>query len=444
MTRQALSRRAVLRGLGGVAIGLPLLDAMNASAQTTPSFPKRFIVVFSADGTVQPNWVPTGTETSFTLSPILGPLAPYQSKLLILHGVNMVSSYNGPGDGHQCGMGHMLTGTELQSGTLFTGGNGGTAGWAGGISVDQAIANVVGTQTKFSSLQFGVQVQGATVWSRMSYTGPAQPLPPENDPSAAFTRIFGSLGSDPFGIAKLQAQRKSVLDSVIADYSSLNQRLGASDQQRLDAHLTAIRDIETRLSLPGGQLGGSCQMPSMSSLDPNNPANFGAIGQLQMDLLAMSLACDLTRVASLQWSQSVSNVVHTWLNISMGHHDLSHEPDSNTTAQNQLTQINNWYAQQFAYLLGKLDSIPEGSGTMLDNTAVLWGNELGIGNTHTRDDVPWVVAGSCGGYFKTGRYIEFNNVPHNNMHVSLMNAMGIPATTFGNPAYCTGPLSGVT
>lgn len=458
MRSKGMNRRTFLRGLGGVTIGLPLLNAMGCSSDrrgggdvgkrvaAAGALPKRFVVFFSANGTMPQNWTPTGGETDFTLSPILAPLAAHRDQLLILDGVDMESSNYGPGDGHQKGMGHMLTGTELLEGTEFTGGSGELVGWGGGISVDQAIANAIGGANKFRSLELGVQVQGANIWTRMSYLGADQPVPPEDDPYAAFDRIFGDLGADPLGAARRRALRHSVLDAVGDDHEALVARLGAEDKQKLEAHLTAIRDIEARLDF-GGDLGGACVKPDLGTpIDVGASGNYPMVGRLQMDLLAMSLACDLTRVASLQWSNSVSNKVFSWLPqpIPEGHHDLSHLGDSDADAIDKITRINIWYAEQFAYLLGKMKEIPEGEGTMLDNTVVLWCNELGKGNSHTRMNAPFVIAGSGGGYFRTGRFLKFDGtVPHNNLLVSCLNAMGLPDTTFGNPAYCSGPLAGL-
>jgi hypothetical protein len=165
-----------------------------------------------------------------------------------------------------------------------------------------------------------------------------------------------------------------------------------------------------------------------------------------MDLLVSSLACDQTRVASLQWSHSVSDIPFPWLGIGTGHHTLSHKDDSDTTSQDQLVQINTWYAQQFAYLLGKLDAVPESNGTtLLDNCLVIWMNELAKGNVHSHNPLPVVIAGKCGGALRTGRYLTYPNaVPHNNLLVSIANAMGTNITTFGNPAYCTGALTNLT
>lgn len=156
----------------------------------------------------------------------------------------------------------------------------------------------------------------------------------------------------------------------------------------------------------------------------------------------MALQCDLTRVASLQWSNSVGQIRHTWQGISGAHHDMSHEGDSHSAAQESLTKINVWYAEQLAYLLGKLAATPEGNGTMLDNTAVLWCNELSKGNSHTHNPMMYVLAGGAGGAIPTGRSLSFPNGRVNNLLVSLCNAFGDPLNTFGNPAYCSGPLAG--
>jgi hypothetical protein len=453
---KTLNRRTFLRGLGGVAIGLPLLNAMGCGrgggggaprARKTAALgeaPKRFVVFFSANGTIPENWRPTGTETAFALSTILAPLEPHKDQLVIIDGVDMESSNHGPGDGHQKGMGHMLTGIELLEGTEFTGGNGELVGWGGGISVDQAIANQIGGTTRFRSLELGVQVSGASVWSRMSYLGADQPIPPEDSPYSTFDRVFGDLGADPLGLAELRAKRHSVLDTVQDDYTALSSRLGNEDRVKVEAHLAAIRDIELRLD-NGAEIGGSCAIPSVDGgidLDAND--NFPLVGRMQMDLLVMALACDLTRVASLQWSNSVSNKRFTWLGIPDGHHDLSHLGDSDTVAIQKITDINRWYSEQFGYLLQKMKEIPEGEGTMLDNTLVIWCNELGKGNSHTRMNAPFVLAGGAGGALRTGRFLQYGGtVPHNDLLVSCMNAMGVDVDTFGNPAYCTGPLAGL-
>jgi hypothetical protein len=438
-----LSRRTVLRGLGGVAIGLPLLDAMSARAQTA-SPPTRFIAVFNPCGNVAANWTPTGTETSFQLSPILAPLQPHVSKCLFLADVNMESTYHGPGEGHMMGMAGLLSGTELQAGNLFTDGSGTPAGWGGGISIDQEIAKHIAPGTRFTSLELGVQVAVDDVWGRISYLGPGQPLPPENNPVNVFNRVFAGVtgGSTPPGPTFRDKARTSVLDLVQEDLQSVSSRLGTNDKLKLDAHLTAIRSLEQRLQVLT-TTATTCTKPGTPpTLDVMADSNYPQIGQLQTDLLVAALACDLTRVGTIQWSYSRSYTYPTFIGISDGHHDLSHKTDA--TSLQKLTTINTWYSTQFASLLAKLDAIQEGGGTLLDHTVIFWGNELNDGAAHTRRSMPFVLAGGGSGRLRPGRFLKCGGANHNNLLVSCLNACGVPATTFGNPAYCSGPLANLT
>jgi hypothetical protein len=423
----------------GAAFAASTLLPRSVRAATPP--PKRLVVVFSANGTIYPSFVPTGTQTSFTLGPILAPLAPYQSKLLVLDGIIAKSAQNGPGDDHMKGMGHMLTGIELLPGDT-QGGAGAPAGFAGGISIDQRIVADIGANTRFPSLEFGVMVQNSDVWARMIYSGANQPLPPMEDPVQAFSRIFSGSTLSAAQAAILLKRRQSVLDATQVSLGNLATTLGADDRVRVLQHQDSVRQIEEQLLAQTA----ACSAPAVSAIDLTAIANYPAVGKVQMDLLTAALACDQTRVASLQWSHSVSDIPMPWLNISTGHHTLSHTSDTDTVSQGQLVQINTWYATQFGYLLKGLDAVIESDGTtLLDNTLVLWVNELSKGNIHSHAPQPVVIAGSCGGALKTGRYLTFSpQATHNNLLVSVANAMGTNITTFGNPAYCTGPLAGLT
>jgi hypothetical protein len=439
-----LSRRTFLRGAGGVAIALPFLDAMADSASAGP-FPKRFIVFFTGLGTLKDFWRPIGTETSFQLSEILSPLAPFKDKLLILDGLDMESAYHGPGDPHQQGIAQALSGTELQEGDLFPYACNPNAkvGWGGGISVDQFLAQQVGQGTKFASLEFGVQVQYANVSSRISYLGPGQPVPPEDDPRAAFDRIFSDLSTDPDSLARLRAQRRRVLDVVMEDYHDLTGRLGGNDRMKVEHHLDAIQEIDKRLDAPG-LVGGACAIPTLGDpIDIYTNDNYPALGRLQLDLLAMALACDLTRVASIQWASTQAGKVFTWLGLNETHHQLSHSNAADPVKQAAIVAIGKWHAEQLAYLLGKLQSVQEGTGTLLDNTLVMWCTDIAMGQSHARRDMPYVLAGGAGGALQTGRFLRYEGDWHNNLLVSICNAMGVPVTTFGNPLYCTGSLPGL-
>lgn len=451
-----LNRRAMLRGAGGVALGLPLLEIMGktgpALAQSMPGYtasgaPKRFIVWFTPNGTIPSAWVPTGGETDFEFSRILKPLEPFRNKLLIIDGVDQTGE---GGDGHQNGMQGMLTGQTLNPGP-FKGGDGSTAGWANGISVDQRIAQVLGNDTKLRSLELGVQTGGnEDNWNRMSLLGPDQPVPPENSPFKAYDRLFKDFSATPDAAAKAIERDKTVLDAVSDNFRRLQAKLGAEDKARLDKHLQAVSEIEGRLGLKPKAALDSCAAPMLgdSTQSVTKNENFPLVGKLQMDLLVMALACDLTRVGSIMWNRSVGGATHTWADptITRGHHDMSHDGDELTDTVEWLTKINIWYAEQFAYLLKSLNDIPEGDGTMLDNTVVYWCNELTKGNSHSRNDQHYVVAGGAG-YFRMGRYLKFNykdTVRSNNLLLSLTHSMGIEDTSFGKADWCTGPLAGMT
>jgi len=438
-----------------VSIGLPLMASLGYGKKARADEqapPKRLVIMFSPNGTVQETWRPTGNETGFTLGPILEPLNPYRNDLIICDGINMDSSNDGPGDGHQRGMGHMLTARTLSTTGDFEGGGGGNpVGYPNGPSIDQVIADAVGRTTKFRSLELGVQVHSANIWTRMCYAAANRPVAPENNPYLVYERLFGDLDVNPADLIRQNRRRATVLDLVKNDYQALLPRLDQFDRNKLEAHLDTIRDIESRLDLSVAGVSDNCVKPDEPGMltrhDPVilphlHESNFEAVGQLQMDMLVSALSCDITRVATLQFSQSVSQQRFTHVGVNDHHHDLSHAGDSDVAAQAKLTTINRWYADQMRYLIAKMKAVPEGNGTLLDNTVILWINELGKGNSHTRRNVPIVLAGGCGGFFKTGRYLRFGGVSHSNLLLTLAHAMGLQSmSSFGEPRHSTGPLT---
>jgi hypothetical protein len=447
-----ISRRALLRGIGGVAISLPLLDIMEprgrARAQSAGGPPKRFIVMFEQSGTIYNSWKPTGGTTDFTLSEILTPLEAHRQKLVIVDGLSNKAGSSQPGDDHQKGICSCLTATEMAGGS------------GGGISLDQEIAGKLGAGSKFASLEFGVQVLGSGPTYHMSFAGAGKPLPAVDDPAAMFTRVFGSFvapagggtttptGPDP-AIVRLLAERQSVLDAVKDSYTSLLPSVSTEDKVKLEAHLAAIRDIEKRLVSTPADTGSSvvtlgCEPGTSQTIAYRTNDNFPAVGKLQLDMLAQAIACDQTRVATIQFSRESADPVFTWLGQNRGHHSISHDSDGNATSVQQLIAINKWHAEQFAYLLAKLDSMQEGSGTVLDNSLVLWVNGLAKGNVHSHSPQPIVLAGGAGGKIATGRFLSFPNTnTTNEFYVACLNALDIPATSFGNAAYAKGPLAGL-
>lgn len=446
---RGLSRRTLLRGALGAAIGLPLLDAMTGPrrAWADGAGPKRLIIVYTPNGTIPANFWPEGGETDFTLSPILEPLARHRDDMLVLGGVSMLSALSGPGDAHQKGTGQALTATALLEGS-FSGDAGTSAGWGGGISVDQAYANHLAGQTPLSSLELGVAVQGANVRHRISYREAGQPLPPANDPWAVYQRLFGQADRPAAEIERERLRRQAVLDAVQADFGQLQRKLGADDRVRVEAHLGAVESVRSRLLADPIRFGGTCEPLDLGSpIDPMDTDNIPAIGSLQMDLLALAMACDVTRVATLMWTYSTSNAVYRWLGDDMreGHHTLAHKGDEDRVKVAQNTRINAWHAGQLASLVDRLKALPEGDGTVFDNTVILWTNEQSKGNNHSRNGMPYLLLGSAGGALNTGRYVvQDRESSHNQLMVSLLQALGTEATSFGDPEYNDGGLAGLT
>lgn len=449
------SRRQFLRGALGTAVSLPLLSTLGGgrARAVPPTFPRRLVVFFTPHGVVRKDWILGGSELA--LGGILAPLAPHKKDLLFLKNVDMLSAGYGPGDPHQEGMGALLGGTGCLADPLGSGGRradtGDPVGWGGGISVDQFIAKGLGAVTRFPSLELGVISDFDQVSGRIAYLDANQPVAPTNDPAVVFDRVFSDLGADPGGLARVRAERKSVLDAVHKQFARLNARVGKEDRQKLQTHADAIRDLELRLSAPGAMLGGTCSKPTRPSIDPANLFGYPQLGKLQMDLLVMALACDLTRVGSIMWSHAGPTPGSPWLGFAEGHHALSHTGDSDVDSQTKLSMLKTWFASQLAYLIDAMKKVPEGEGTMLDNTVILWGSELSVGQTHSHKDMPFVLAGSCGGYFDTGRLVSFSRDAadkgrsHNDLLVSLCHAMGrTEVKTFGNASYCSGgPMPGL-
>jgi hypothetical protein len=439
----SISRRAFLCGAGG-AIALPWMESLvtkkRACGQSAQA-PKRLIVFFTPGGTCPPAWIPSGTETSFTLPDILSPLAPHQSDLLVLKGVAAVSADADVYDNHMKGMAHMLTGTAMVDSDN-----------AGGISVDQYIAQRLNAPTRFATLEFGVQTP--TGWPPpMSYLGSAQPVPYEDDPVKMYTRIFagGVPGSSSAASAAAAAlkRKRSILDTVVGELGLLKPRLATADRAKLDAHLTVVRDIESRL---GAIATTSCAQPSQPAATALTDDNIPAILQLQIDLMWMALTCDLTRVVSLQLRGSGPDVVYGWTGATNAQHPMEHATEEYmlTGGTGDLIKIHRWYGQLFAGLIAKLKATQEGANTLLDNSVVFWTSEMGAGD-HRHYDIPYVLAGSAQGYFKTGRYLQYQPIngwqgpPHNQLLVSLCNAMGLSdVTTFGDPRWGSGPLPRLT
>jgi hypothetical protein len=268
----------------------------------------------------------------------------------------------------------------------------------------------------------------------MVYAGPNKPIAPIDDPYQMFAKLYGKK-KDGENLA-------SVLDELQADLQKVASNLGPEDRRLLDEHTTFVREMELDLK-QAKESDLDHPVPEIESGIKRENENMPRITTMQMDLLVQSLAADFARVATFQFTNSVGEAKMRWLGISEGQHALSHEPDSNKEAQEKLTKINRWYCEQIAYLVQRLaDTVdPDGSGSLLDNTTIVWTNELGKGNSHTLDNIPFVLVGNGLG-FRMGRSVRYKRVPHNRFLMSLAHGMGHTISKFGNPDFCgAGPLA---
>jgi hypothetical protein len=401
MTPAALSRRDLLRRLGVGPAVLPFLGNLPSLAAATAAPKRRLVIVFSPDGVVKRNfWPAAGPLAGRALPRILEPFAPFADRLLTLKGLD--NKLLGDGDGHMRGIGCLLTGIEL------------------------------------GSLEFGVLVPNkADTWTRMVYAGPNQPVAPIDDPYQMFARLYGEM--------KDRESMRSVLDEVREDLATVAATMPAEDRRILEDHATLVRGLERDLAAAPVAAPHAVPVLEQGVIEQND--SMPAISRMQIELLVSALAADFARLITLQYTNSVGQPHMRWIGVDEGQHDLSHRPDSDEDAQEKLTKINAWYAGEIAHLARRLAETPEpgGDGSLLDHTTIVWTNELGAGNSHSREDIPWVLVGGGLG-FQAGRAVEFPREPHNRLLLALAHAMGHTALErFGNPDLCgAGPLAGLT
>jgi hypothetical protein len=432
---QTVSRRSFLRDLGVSTAALPFLAGLPGLQAATgrrsrgrgKEGPKqRIVFVFSPNGIVPTQFWPDETSPELHLKRILAPLEPFRDRTLILKGIS--NKVRGDGDGHMRGMSCLLTAIELFPGNI-QGGSDTPAGWASGPSIDQELKGFLQsrpeTRTRFGSLELGVAVPNrADPWTRWTYAGPNQPVAPVDDLYQVFEKLYGQMED--------RELLGSVLDGVRGDLKRVARSVGREDRALLEQHATFVREMESELRAAAAQKLHE-EAPSLEPGVSNDNNDMPKATAMQSDLLVNALANDMARVASLQFTNSVGGARMRWLGIEEGHHALSHDPDLNEGSQEKLAKINVWFCEQLAGLARRLDSIPEpgGDGTLLDHTTLVWTNELGKGNSHTLDNIPFVLVGGGLG-FKTGRALKFDNVPHNRLWLSIAHAFGHGLTKFGN------------
>ena len=437
VTRKHLERRTFLKGLG-VAVGLPMLDAMMpafATASKLPSAPVRTAFVYVPNGVVMDHWTPAETGKAFTFQRTLKPLEAFRDQTLVISGL-MDNNANALGDGggdHARAASSFLTASHPKK----TGGSDIHVG----ISVDQAIARAIGSETRLPSLELGLddsRVVGhcdsgysCAYTNSISWATPTTPLPPEANPRAIFERLFGDVDTslDAATRARRERYRKSLLDMARDETQKLSGTLGASDRHKVDEYLDSIREIERRIEkaeTDGRNIAPTIDKPA------GIPALYSEHAKLLFDLQFVAFQSDLTRVTTMVMGREGSVRTYDEIGVSDPHHPLSHHrnmPD----ALEKLTQINTFHIDLFSQFIAKLKAAKDGDGTLLDRSMIVYGCGIADSNRHTHEKLPVVVVGGANGTINTGQHVVLpKDTPVANLFLATMSRHGVKHDGFGD------------
>jgi len=438
---KSLDRRTVLRGLG-TALALPVLDAMlptrllSAAAVATPH-PLRMAFLYVPNGMHMPDWKPHREGANYDLPRTLEQLAPYQKDINVLTGLTLDGAFaHGDGGGdHARSVAAFLTGAHPRK----TNG----ADIQNGVSVDQVAAAEVGGNNRFPSLELGLEPSAQSgncdsgyscaYASNMSWRSSTSPMAKEIDPGAVFDRLFAGQTVRDVRKAKTvrEKYRKSVLDFVLEDANDLRGKLPQTDKRKLDEYLYSVRDVEKRYVGAEKLVIGEDGVPDYPR-PAGVPREMAKHAELMLDMLALALQTDSTRIVSFMFTNAGSNRGYPEIGISDGHHDCSHHGKS-AEKQQKIAAINRFHLESFVYLLKRMTAIREGDGTLLDNCMLLYGSGISDGDRHNHDDLPILLAGSGCGRIRPGRHIRYpNHTPLCNLYVWMLQAMGARVSSFGD------------
>ncbi len=436
MSFRSLPRRRFLQSLGVSAAVAPFVPMLESEAGG-PENLTRFLLFYTPHGTVHEHWAPDEAPgTPFALKKILQPLAPHQDYLNIIGGLDMKPE-GPPGGMHTVGPAYVSTGSPMLKGTQFEHQAVGTPhGWNSGPSIDQAIADHIGNASAFKSIRLGVQGGGGLhPGGVISYRGPNEPLPPQNNPQAVFSSLFSDAGIDPTLAEKIRQDRLSIIDTIKPELESLQPKVSKADTFKIDAHLEGIREIEQRLSTTY-----ECSEPNLGDVYPIY--DYDATAELttqQIQLLTTAFGCGATRVASLMMRRGENdNAPYPNLGILDSHHNTSHLQDE--ASQETLSDIYQWYASQLAEIVQRLRDIPEGDGSVFDNTVIAWVTEISVGWNHSMQNMPFVVLGGPN-VIRGNQYLRYDGENHCRLLTALGLAMGLDIDGFGGFDDGSGPIT---
>lgn len=449
ITKKSLPRRTVLRGIGAT-LALPLLDSMvpaMAATRLTPAKPAvRLGFVYVPNGIIPRGWLPTEVGKGFAFQSTMQPLEPFRDKLLVLSNL-MQNGGRALGDGagdHARAGASWLTGVHPKK----TGG----ADIHAGISADQIAARELGKITQLSSLEIGLEEPflagdcdsgySCAYTNTVSWRSPTTPNPVEVNPRAVFERLFGDGDTtDPSVRLKRMQEDRSILDFVRADVARLEPSLGTRDKSKLDEYLDGIRDIERRIQKAEEQ-SATVKLPVMERPSVI-PDEFEEHSKLMGDLMVIAYQTDMTRVVSFMMAREGSNRSYRSIGISDGHHSVTHHQNDPEKIAKTM-KIDNLHVRCFAYLVDKLNSTPDGDGTLLDHSLILFGSSISDGNLHTHNDLPLVLLGGGASRIEGGRHIRYpKETPMNNLLLTMLDKAGVPAEKLGDSTGKLDQLTGI-
>ena len=435
ITKKAISRRTVLRGLG-TTLALPLLDgmvpALSALAKSDARVARRFSVVYAAHGYAPGFWVPSATGANYELTTPLQPLAKFKDRMLLLSGVDNTSALQQPGDPRG---GHGRMAPAFMCGVHAKPTQG--ADFQAGVSVDQIAAQHLGKETQLPSLQLSLEPvdfsgscdsgYSCVYTNTLCWRGPTMPLPMDDNPRAVFERLFGDAGTtDGATRAKRLREKRSILDSVLDKARTLSTGTSPSDRRLFDEYLTSIRDVEKRLETAEAQSARELPVVAQPAAVPQN---FPDYAKLMLDLQVLAYQADLTRVSTFMLAKELSGRTYPEIGVAEGHHALSHHGDM-PEKLSMLVKVNTHHTSMLAYFLERLQATPDGDGTLLDHSVVLYGSGHGDPNKHDPINVPLIVFG--GDLVKGGRHVKHEHQPVANVHLALLQTIGVPAEHVGD------------
>jgi hypothetical protein len=435
ITKKAIPRRLMLRGLGA-SVALPLLDSMVPAAtplrKTGANAPRRLGVVYVPNGMMMPHWTPTAEGTNFELPSILEPLEPFCDKVQVLSGMRGPDA-EGP---------HARASTRFLTAVVSQRDDGSSL--HAGVSMDQIAGRVLGRKTQLATLELGLDGRdfagscdegfSCAYTNTISWANETTPLPMEINPRVVFERLFGDSGStDPEVRRARLARDASLLDSVTERANDLSRQVGAGDRAKLSQYLEAVRDIERRIQMAEEQRDRELPVVEQPA---GIPTTFGEHAKLMFDLLALAYETDLTRVATFMMGREITGRTYPEIGVPDAHHPISHHQKDPAKLE-KLRKINRYHMELFTEFVRRLASTPDGDGTLLDHSMIIYGAGMSDSNTHGSYDLPILLAG--GGAGPGGHHTRYSEeTPLANLHLALLDKMGVPIDRLGNS---TGPLA---